>query len=130
MTEIEKQALALLNEVRAERGDSPRTECSRNWNGLAETLCRAIERHEAFRREVSDAVEAFNKRWASAKLRSEDWEVLLRFIIAKPDPLADAVQEVWHYANGCEHMAPARAAELHKALAARGLKIVEADNAS
>ncbi len=51
---------------------------------------RAIEQHEAFRREVSDAVEDLLSgsvfyQAADARLR--------RFIIAKPDPLVEALEE-------------------------------------
>ena len=54
---------------------------------------RAIEQHEAFKREVSDAVEGF--------YRDNPYEIpcycddLKRFIIPKPDPLVEAMQDWW-----------------------------------
>ena len=58
---------------------------------------RAIEQHEAFRQEVSDAITGFDEYGTEAA-----WEKLSRFIIAKPDPLVEAMQEWWDadgYAN-------------------------------
>lgn len=49
---------------------------------------RAIEQHEAFRQEVSDAVTGFDEYGTEAA-----WERLSRFIIAKPDPLVEALDE-------------------------------------
>ena len=56
-----------------------------------EAHARALEAHAKFRREVSDAVEEFDKRSADFKLRQQDWEKLFSFIIPKPkpDPLAE-----------------------------------------
>ena len=56
-----------------------------------EALCRAIEQHEAFRQEVSDAVE-----WVvnSTYMPAPSEHKLRHFIIAKPDPLVEAAQEV------------------------------------
>lgn len=45
MTDIEKKALALLSEVRAERGRMTYSELSRETYDTDEALCRAIERH-------------------------------------------------------------------------------------
>ena len=59
-------------------------------NRLAQSIeahARAIEQHEAFRQEVSDALE---KRGFYIDDRD-----LGRFIIAKPDPLVEAMQEWW-----------------------------------
>ena len=79
---------------------------------------RAIEQHEAFRQEVSDAVTDY----FGAHLAAEDGgDKLASFIIAKPkpDPLVEALQEWWD-ADGYANIETFRAA-----LAARGLKIVE-----
>jgi hypothetical protein len=93
MTDIEQKALALLNKVLAERPFGP------NDNYIYVTLCRAIEQHEAFRQEVSDAVEGTLRsvsHWQGCdveKFRA----ALSRFIIAKPDPvrmLVEALAEV------------------------------------
>jgi hypothetical protein len=78
---------------------------------------RAIEQHEAFRQEVSDAIErAFpHGDWAPRSLTP--------FIIAKPDPLVEA----WLEAFPGNYIDDAReeCAKISAALAARGLKIVE-----
>ncbi len=78
---------------------------------------RAIEQHEAFRQEVSNAID-------SSVLTPETEAHLSRFIIAKPvDPLVEALQAVDEFASPTwvERIAP----QLRAALAARGLKIVE-----
>ena len=49
---------------------------------------RAIEQHEAFKREVSDAID-------SSVLTPETEAHLSRFIIAKPDPLVEVMQDWW-----------------------------------
>lgn len=57
-----------------------------------EAHARAIEQHEAFRQEVSDALE---KRGFYIDDRD-----LGRFIIAKPDPLVEALDEaLWEVSN-------------------------------
>jgi hypothetical protein len=105
---------------------------------MGEALCRAIERHEAtkqeysdFRQLVSDTVEGFNKRWATATLRQpdwgallQDWEALLGFIIPAPTP--DPLVEVIEKCAGRTYPTTEDAAkEFRAALDARGLKIVE-----
>jgi hypothetical protein len=58
MTDIEVKALALVRDcVGNEKWYNPITKISRETNLLHEALCRAIERHEAFKQEVSDEVE-------------------------------------------------------------------------
>lgn len=83
---------------------------------------RAIEQHEAFRQEVSDAVEEIAKVWGTA---DPAWGYIRRFTIAKPDPLVEALLETFPRANGAEGMA----ADLRAAIEARGGRIVwEGDN--
>ena len=80
---------------------------------------RAIEQHEAFRQEVSDAVES---RWMNIiAMKCED--VFSRFIIAKPDPLVEA----WLEAFPGDRIDDAReeCAKISAALSARGLEIRE-----
>ena len=79
---------------------------------------RAIEQHEAFRQEVSDAVEGF--------YRDNPYEIpcycddLKRFILAKPDPLVEALGEL-----ADRNMEAEQAAEtLRAAIEARGGRIV------
>ena len=86
---IEQKALALVNEV-----------SGREWAvfshadpwTLSQALCRAIEQHEAFRQEVSDAVvEYFGAKDLDVILAGHS---LARFIIAKPDPLVVEAREI------------------------------------
>ena len=81
MTETERKALALSIEVREDarmRLCPDPTLLFGNW----EALCRAIEQHEAFRQEVSDAV---HKHWGYMPCEFD------RFIVTKPDPLAECL---------------------------------------
>ena len=103
MTEIE-EAMELIR---------PGCICEVNMGNtrlLAAALEKAIEQHEAFKQEVSDALE---KRCFYIDDRD-----LGRFIIAKPDPLVDAVQDWWD-ADGYNDVANLRAA-----IEKRGGKIV------
>ncbi len=129
MTEIEKQALALINEIRRKRGDAPVDVIDRKWSGRDEALCRLIERHEAFRQEVSkELVEA-------GYCPRDKLTPLARFILPKPaDPLVEAMQDAAIGAAAAMglkltgyNVEQEAADRLRKALAARGLKIVEAD---
>ena len=89
MTDIQAKALALLNEVKVERGKLVYYDViNRNHDVVHEALCRAIEQHEAFKQEVSDAVEAYSNSYSSDEAK---WEKLKSFIIPKPkpDPLVD-----------------------------------------
>jgi hypothetical protein len=114
MTNIEAKALALVNEVEREEGEKELT--TRIMRGLIMdlALCRAIEQHEAFKQEVSDAVEAYlnpNNRIYSHSLN--------RFVIPKPkpDPLAGVLEEVFSVS--------AVSGRINAALEARGLEIRE-----
>lgn len=77
---------------------------------------RAIEQHEAFRQEVSDAVVA-----AKAYYEVPMYD-LSAFIIAKPDPLVEA----WQIAFPGNHIEDARdeCAKISAAIEKRGGKIV------
>ena len=88
MDDIERKALALVNEVERERAVNPHNDkIERIMRGLVmdDALCRAIERHEAFAQEVSDAVE---KHWGDMPCEFD------RFIIAKPDLLVEVGEEL------------------------------------
>ena len=115
MTDIEKKALKVLNEVRDERGFKRSVEIQRE-DMAQEALCRAIEQHEAYKQEVSDAITGFDEYGTEAA-----WEKLSRFIIPKPDPLVEVVNEAWGWRN--PH--PDVTENLRAALAARGLEIRE-----
>lgn len=131
MTEFEKKALALVNEVAAERGTEYPCVDRRN-DARWEALCRAIEQHEvdkaahaatvegilkaheAYKQEVSDAVESY------FRVVPRPRDILERFIIPKPvDPLVEAMVE-------CGFGDSSNAADdIRAALAKRGFKIVE-----
>ena len=116
MTDIEQKALALLNEVRDERGFRLNVEMQRE-DMAQEALCRAIEQHEAFRRDVSDAVTGFDEYGTEAA-----WERLSRFIIPKTDPLVEAIKDCeLATLDGIEEGV---AYDLRAAIKARGGRIV------
>jgi len=114
MTDIEAKALALVNEVRAEDGDKDQlnylTQAYERDYFMA--MLRAIEQHEAFKQEVSDAAEQYND--AAAPM---GWEGFDRFIIPKPkpDPLADVLRDFGGFMPDAE--------DFRAALEARGLEI-------
>ena len=118
MNEIERKALALLNDVLQERDHPEQTmPLQRDRFTYEEALCRAIEQHEAFRQEVSDAVEYFMDGPVGLGTARER---LGRFIIAKPDPLVEALGEL-----ADRNMEAEQAAEtLRAAIEARGGRIV------
>ena len=119
MTEtIEQKALALVNAVRIERGFPPSDSIEFDASHWDTAFYRAIEAHEAFRQEVSDAAERLLKIVARQRPWLEsDADQFASFIIRKPDPLAEAWIEATGNTVGME--------PLNAALAARGLKIVE-----
>ena len=121
MTDIEKKALALLNEVRDERGYHPISESFTRKSAESEALCRAIEQHEAFRQEVSDAVQNYFdcERTGSFEEQGQAQSYLLRFIIAKPDPLVEVMKDLGWEADVIDPYAK----DLRAALEARGLEI-------
>jgi len=111
MTDIEQKALALVNKAFREPYYKDWSQVPQGC--LSDALLRAIEQHEAFRQEVSDAVEAVFTGYHDAPI---PWVVMRRklepFIIAKPDLLVEAFGHDL-------------AADIRTALAARGLEIVE-----
>lgn len=117
MTEIEKKALALVNEVYRDNGEPERDWAGRHACAMHEALCRAIGRHEKFRQEVSDEIVRLGC-WP-------DTVNLQRFIIAKHDPLVEILTEISGEGgfDNYDHYAY----RIRSALEARGLKIVEAE---
>lgn len=117
MNDTEQKALALVNEV-ADIGCYAL--CDAHPINLIEALCRAIERHEAFRQEVSDAAEVYEEMGCPVA-----WEGFEQFIISKPkpkpkpDPLVEMMEKLGWY------NAPTDAKALRAALDARGLEIRE-----
>jgi hypothetical protein len=115
MTDIEKKALALVNEF---ADDSCYELDDARFNEVCSALRRAIEQHEAFKQEVSDAAEEYNE--AAAPM---GWEGFDRFIIiSKPDPLVDVFGEC---DDGTWETKAEYADKFRAALEARGLEIRE-----
>ena len=122
----EEQAVVLVNEVRAERqqeiwkgvGDR------RGYGIVLEALCRAIEQHEAFKQEVSDALEEYKADQPYVWKQSAS-DYFDRFIIPKPkpDPLVEVLldMELSHDQEQGQH----DARYLRAKLEARGLEIRE-----
>jgi hypothetical protein len=120
MTDIEAKALALVNEVEREEGEKELTRRIMRGLIMDEALCRAIEQHEAFKQEVSDAVEAYlnpNNRIYSHSLN--------RFIIPKPkpDPLVNILLDM--ELSSDQEQGQHDAKYLRAKLEARGLEIRE-----
>jgi hypothetical protein len=129
MTDIEAKALALLNEVEREQGMSELTTHIMRGLIMDEALCRAIEQHEAFRLEVSDAVE---KAQAPVEITCQcarkhvvAFNRLDHLVIPKPnpDPLVEVLEEISGEGgfDNFDHYAY----NLHAALEARGFEIRE-----
>ena len=121
MTDIEQKALALVNECAGHDFVHPRDMKDKCW--LLESICCAIEQHEAYKQDVSDAVESLLDM-----PRCDPDEVDLvaerlgRFIIAKPDP----VKMLFDYLETTENFYPPEfEGDIRAALAARGLEIRE-----
>ena len=123
MTETEKKALALLNEVEKEMGLEKVSSLELDMPG-ERALLRAIEQHEAFRQEVSDAVEKHLCTTASSiQIADVTRENLARFSIAKADPLVEVINDADDMVRKPD--APSYAEAIRAALAARGLEIRE-----
>ena len=108
MTDIEKKALALVNEVKS----NGLIQSTPTYQDAFNAICRAIEQHEAFKQEVSDAVTGFDEYGTEAA-----WEKLSRFIIPKTDPVQDAIHELGKLSRSIS------SDDLRAALAARGLEV-------
>ena len=111
MTDIEAKALALVREVLAERNLSDKRAVRREVSPYTEALCRAIEQHEAFKQEVSDALEMYSPENRNPALG--------RFIINADKP--DALVDVW----GDLFIKSYNLDQFCNALDARGLEIRE-----
>lgn len=120
MREIERKALELVNEIEREEIYKDFTSIHKKDIILNAALHRAIEQHEAFRQEVSDAVEHCRRcsdpeAWTHIKFE------LSRFIIAKPDPLVEVLADMGLKPKGGYDWA----SEFRATLSARGLEIRE-----
>ena len=114
MTETEKKALALVNEAcKSDFKDLGIT----YRNNILDALLLAIEQHEAFRQEVSDAVEGY-----TSMVGLDPKRYFARFIIPKPDPLVEALDDLKDGRAG--QTTESYAACLRAAIEARGGRIV------
>jgi len=122
MTDIEAKALALVNEVlRETESTNEPYPISRDYMSA---LCRAIEQHEAFRQEVSDAVEGYLD--GPPIERHLIIDTLRNFIIPKPKPKPDPLLGIVEWLGGpVWGTREEYVKEIHKALDARGLEIRE-----
>jgi hypothetical protein len=108
MTDIKEKALALVKEMLRETEGA--NEPTSIIHGYMHALCRAIEQHEAFKQEVSDALEMYSPESRNPALG--------RFIIPKSDPLVEVIAG---WTGGTVLLA----SDLRAALDARGLEIRE-----
>ena len=127
MPTIEERAREALNAVSRERDDYARWDASdtREDTIAIETVCRLIEAHDAtiaksdaFKQEVSDAVNGF-ERYCTVTDTPFPTD-LSRFILPKPvDPLVEAIREA-----SVSDADDGDASRLRAALAKRGGRIV------
>jgi hypothetical protein len=120
VNDIEAKALALTRTVLAEQGTyfEERTSLAGSIKFdrsgfMAEALCRALEQHEAFKQEVSDALYDYFSNVAVVAGHTLD-----RFFIPKPKP--DPLVEVMRDLDWVDEYAD----RIRAALEARGLEIV------
>lgn len=86
MDNIEKQALALINKVQADKGYAEKYYNLNRVYSPTEALYRAIESHEAFKKEVSDAL----KKVKEIGLNHAQEYLIDTFIIPTPvEPLVE-----------------------------------------
>ena len=112
MNEIEQKALALVKRFYPE--------CRDDYQGRRLQMARAaIEQHEAFRQEVSDAIRTDVEYQIATKAPPQYRTNIVRFIIPapKPDPLVEVMEKLGWY------NAPSDADDLRAALEARGLEM-------
>ena len=95
MTEIEQKALALVNEVIQEVSSNTLARLD-PYNPAHEAVRRAIEQHEQFKRDVSDAVEADVNKQIQCGVEPQFRTNSVRFILPKPkpDPLVEVMNEM------------------------------------
>ena len=126
MTEAEKLALAMVNEIgREPMWKVSLSQVSRNSDIVTEALCRAIEQHEVFKRQVSEF--AFGVKSYMAAVRAMAWQDdCSRFIIPKTvDPLLTALNAA--FSDERDPFDQQEVSELRQALKACGLQIVETE---
>ena len=124
MTDAEQKAVELVNDARR-RNFLPVLSSQTITGSVSFPALRyAIEDHERFRKEVSNAVEEyFDCEQNGSRSMLEVAETRLRrFIIAKPDPLVEAVKDILDddSLDNAEELSEA----IRAALAKRGGRIV------
>lgn len=113
MTTKEK-ALALVNEAcKSDFKDLGLT----YRNNILDALLRAIEQHEAFRQEVSDMLQVMG-------FKPGDGRIVGKYIIAKPDPLEEVMEELVKYSRIID------AASIRAAMKARGYEYRKIERAN
>ena len=117
MREIERKALELVNEIEREEIYKDFTSIHKKDIILNAALHRAIEQHEAFRQEVSDAVVDY----VGYVPLDSPAHPITRFIITKPDPLVEVLADMGLKPKGGYDWA----SEFRATLSARGLEIRE-----
>ena len=138
MSDIEQKAIALLNEVRTERGYDNVPVSINRQTYVGEALCRALEQHEATKQEYSDFQQEVSDV-ASSALAMYDRvgegncmtaQFLQDLILPpKPDPLVELMERCSGAdAKEGETWEEAMARNLRAALDACGLQIVEVKN--
>lgn len=153
---IEQEALDLINEVLVEFRLPQDVRLYRNTVPVHEALCRAFEQlraereahaatkaeYEAFRQEVSEVahvamsiMDEMSKPLLMGRNVKDRLDKarkgLALLILPKPDPLVEALDAMLRRRtlNPAAEVVADEAAWLHAALAARGLKLVEAGDA-
>jgi hypothetical protein len=120
MTDIEAKALALVNEMRAERGGVLYYELEYvSASHTHEALCRAIEQHEAFKQEVGFAL---SNEWHNLHYGAKRNLDRFRIPLPKPDPLEEVIAEC---DDGTWETIPEYAKKFRAALDALGFEIRE-----
>jgi hypothetical protein len=123
MTDIKAKALALLNEVNTERNMGLYRSINRKFVDN-EALCRAIEKHEAFRQKVSDAIIDY---FGEHLVAEDGGDALASLVIPapKPDLLVRIINEVIYAQPHGDINEVRMADDLRAALDACGLEIRE-----
>jgi hypothetical protein len=126
MTDIEGKAVARVGKICMERGiPFFVSSINRHVCPVSEALCRALEQHEAFKQEVSDAITVLLDRCVGDSLSQGVINGHLHhLIIRKPDPLVEVIKamrgEPTPYVNSEVY-----ANRIHKKLDALGFEIRE-----
>lgn len=115
MTETQKKKALVKSLRRLAAPLYPKVDQSDLWGALV-AAADEIERHEAFRQEVSDSLEHYLDQWRHSPPSREVFACQFgSFIIAKPDPMVKTVADYFGLDDEC----------VSEMLKENGLKIVE-----